>query len=114
MTEAPPAAILFGHSAEPIFGLTPAERVRLSLARLGVAVIEDAPNPRSVKGGVILVSIGYVYDERVLAGLVAMPGAVLVVAGPHGPIPVAAHAAADNVEALRALLASGEPLGDFP
>lgn len=119
MTEPPTAAILIGQCADRVFGLTGADRLRLGLARLGVAALEDAggqpPAPKVTPAGaapagasIVLVRVDHVYDERVLAGLVTTPDVVLTTPGAGGPVPVAAHVAAGRVEALRALLARGQ------
>jgi phosphatidylglycerophosphate synthase len=61
-------------------------------------------------GSVLLLRGDYLYDERVVAALVRMPG-VLLRDRPEGAV-VAAHVSVERLEAARAVLAGARPPGD--
>jgi phosphatidylglycerophosphate synthase len=102
-----------GYAGVRIWGLSPAERQRRLLERAGCTRIEtvspDADLPQA-SGDVAIVRADAICDERLIEGIVATPGAVLLAnAGAAHPTwggPVAARvpatAAAETVALLRA------------
>jgi len=95
--------------ATRIFGLAPPERLRRALARAGCrsvrSVTPEALPPADAP--VVVLRGDVVLDERLVQGLVELPGALLVC---DGLGPVAAHAAPDEAARVAAALArGGEP-----
>lgn len=97
-----PVGYILGGSPLRLWGLSPQERLRRSLARAGVGLVaaaDDGPPPASQS--FVLFRGDWVYDDNLVAQLVARPDTVLV--GPDGR-PVAAHApSADWSHVLTAL-----------
>ncbi len=67
-------AMILGASDAQIWGMSAAERLRRTFARLGTQVVDALPP----KGQVVLVLGDWVYDEILLATLAKRPGTVMV------------------------------------
>ena len=102
-----PALCILGRCDETLWGRTPAERLRRQFAPVGVSrvlTLDEAP-----KGGgpVVLVRADAVLDQPLVAIVATRPGLALIGEGPDGPVPVAAHVEARDLDAAARLL-SGE------
>lgn len=102
-----------GWSPVPIWGTAPVERLRRSLARAGLWDAGPWTGRTPVEAGSVLLLLGdHVYDDALIAVLVASP-AVVVVRGDGRA--VAAHVSYDRAEELAAILAKGsEAPADLP
>jgi phosphatidylglycerophosphate synthase len=115
-TQAAAVAWLLEHrGAQPveIFGLTPAERLRRTLASAGCARVEgvdaQAPPAPPAQGGVLVFRTDWILDERLVRALCSAPDTALVIARASA---VAAHVPAERAgDAARALAAGGVPAG---
>jgi hypothetical protein len=81
----PAAWILYERGSTPfeLWGLTPAERLRRSAARVGCSPVEvevegaGAP-AESSRGDVLVLRGDWIYDERLIEALADAPGVALV------------------------------------
>jgi phosphatidylglycerophosphate synthase/antitoxin (DNA-binding transcriptional repressor) of toxin-antitoxin stability system len=109
---APAAWILTpaGASTLEIWGLTPAERLRRSLARADAAPIRTLGAGEAIEttGPTLLARGDWIYDERLIEALVRAPNTVLVTPAAGG-VPVAAFVPADRADETLAALRAGEP-----
>jgi phosphatidylglycerophosphate synthase len=109
---APAAWILTpaGASTLEIWGLTPAERLRRSLARAAAAPIRTLGDAEAIEttGPTLLARGDWIYDERLIEALVRAPNTVLMTPAAGG-VPVAAHVPADRADETLAALRAGEP-----
>jgi len=109
---APAAWILVppGTSTPEIWGLTPAERLRRSLARAGSGPIRTLGAEEAIQtaGPALLARGDWIYDERLIEALVGAPDTLLVTPAAGGA-PVAAHVPADRANETLAALRAGEP-----
>jgi len=92
--------IVRGSSARP-FGISTGERIRRSLARIGIAMVADHPQLMPRMPQILVIRGDYVYDPEVVIGLARTPGAAMP--DSNGKI-VAAHVlAADAPAVIKAL-----------
>ncbi len=103
----PPVALILGDCPVRLWGMTPAERLRRSLTRAGVA--EAHPWPGAVAPGRrhLLVRDDHVFDAVLIADLARAHDTVLTT---EAGVPVAAVVDARTVEAAAALLTQGGPV----
>ncbi len=105
-----PVGYIFGGSPLRLWGLSPQERLRRSLARAGVgsvAAADDSPPPTTQS--FLLFRGDWVYDDNLVAQLVSRPETVLV--GPDGQ-PVAVHAPSADWPQVMTVLQGGD--ADLP
>ena len=105
-TEARPALCFVGESTQRLWGLTPAERLRRQFDRAGIERTIPIEEAGSHPGPVILLRADAVIDQPLIPILVQ---ANFVLAGEHGgrSLPLAAHVAAGDAEALAPVLRAG-------
>ena len=85
-----------------LWGLTSRERLRRVLARVGVTDFADDLGEVPDGASVLLLRADYLYDNRVLNGLIATPDVVLFTA--EGSVAVAAHVSSSAAIRVRACL----------
>lgn len=101
----PPVVVPVGSNSTPIWGMSAAERLRrMAVARKLTMAGEDAAAGTS---DVLLANLAFAFDPAWLAHLVARPGTILTREG----VPVLAHVAAADRDAVAAAMAVGRPLG---
>jgi phosphatidylglycerophosphate synthase len=109
---APAAWILTpaGASTLEIWGLTPTERLRRSLARSDVAPIRTLGAAEAIEasGPALLARGDWIYDERLIEALARTPNTLLMTPDAGG-VPVAAHVPAERSQETLAALRAGEP-----
>lgn len=88
-------AYVIGAADLRLWGLTPVERLRRNLRRLGITSVCTDAEALPDSGHVVLLRGDYVYDEPVIAGLAARPGTLLEVPEATGDMAVAAHVPAE-------------------
>ncbi|MDB5425731.1 MAG: phosphatidylglycerophosphate synthase [Phenylobacterium sp.] len=99
-----PLAMTVGASDVRVWGMTSQARLARTFQRLGLAPTEAGAAPRDAPG-VLVVNVGWIYDEAVIRALSEQPGAVLVDAAGR---PVAAHVTGAQVPAAAAWVGSGD------
>jgi hypothetical protein len=100
-------------SSLALWGLSPQERLRREALRAGCSPIEIVPPaetpPTPERGGVVVLSADWIYDERLVAGLAAAPDTALL--SPCGERCAAAHVAAERAaQAVAALRRAEAPV----
>lgn len=92
-------AVVLGESLVPLWGLTGTERLVRQLRALGVHLWHDEPAGLPAGSSVVVLRGDLLYDARVLAGLVARPGAMLEVPSDGRTMRAAAHVEAHQAAA---------------
>lgn len=103
------AFILPAPVAPRVWGLTPAERHRRALSKLGVGQVLGPGSPWPARGTVLLLRGDTVYDGAVLEGLLRRPASLVSHDGTGGGRPAAAHVDAADAAAARAWLEGRGP-----
>ncbi len=108
---ADPAACIVGRTDARLWGMSSYERLRRSFYRAGVTDVQSDDRPPRGAGTIIAVRGDYVFDDSIIAGLVAQPGVILEVGSEDGGRqPVAAHLdAADAKDAIALLAGKNKP-----
>lgn len=95
-----PSLVLVGHQAGPVFGLTPAERLRRQFAAVGVIGQISLQDAIERGGRVVLVRADAVLDQPLVAVLARQSGFALL--GTDGTVEVPVAAAVDASSAMLA------------
>ena len=97
------AAVLIGDSAVRIWGMSPKERLRRQLARVGVTEVREGPQGLAPGADVLLLRADWAFEQRLIEALAARPGAALLVDG----VAVAANVQGGEADEAAAALARG-------
>jgi phosphatidylglycerophosphate synthase len=97
-----PTGLIIGNCPVRLWGMNPAERLRRSLRRNGVARMAARVEDVSRDTGIVMLRSDYVFDEALVRDLIARPG--VIVLDPATGEPTAAHTSAVDAPAIAELL----------
>lgn len=100
-------AVIIGGTPVPIWGMNSSERLRRSLARAGIGLV-DAPEAAGA-GDWLLMRADWVYDEALVGALAKSPDTLLI--GGNGEV-VAAHVGGAEAQPVAALLKRSGNIAD--
>lgn len=93
---------LIGECAVELWGLTSRERLRRSLARIGVSAFLDDLDTIPAGGSVLLLKTDFLFDPRLISGLVDSMDVVLHLGASNTP--VAAHVQSEHAAKVRDII----------
>ncbi len=103
-------AVIIGGTPVPIWGMNSSERLRRSLARAGIGLVDA--HEAAGAGDCLLMRADWVYDEALVGALAKSPDTMLI--GGNGEV-VAAHVGSTEAQPVAALLErSGNIADDVP
>lgn len=103
-------AVLFAESPVQLWGLSSRQRLERILKKMNITSVLDDPAAAPRGDSVLLLRGDYLYDERLIRGLIRKPATVLLA----GDRPVAAHVGSDDAVRVRALLDGSANSAEFP
>lgn len=95
-----PALCIVGSCGLRLWGMTPAERLRLQFAKAGIGVELTPTQAARHQGRTIAVRADAVLDQPLIPVLLARPDLLLIGEGPDGAAPLAAQVEAKDVATL--------------
>jgi phosphatidylglycerophosphate synthase len=107
-------AIIFAETPVQLWGLSSRLRLERVLKKMKIDSWLDHPSAASAGDSILLLRGDYLYDERIIQNLAQKPGTVLEIAEKGGVKAVAAHAAANDAQTVRAFLDGKVGSGDLP
>lgn len=103
-------AVIFAEVPIQLWGLTSRQRLERILKKLGITSLLNDHAAAPAGDTVLLLRGDYLYDERLIRGLIGKPATVLLA----GDRPVAAHVGSDDAVPVRALLDGSANCAEFP